>query len=50
MVSEGMGTLHILKVDGNEKLGGSGRGQLFSFSLALRRSRVICNMNVAFLC
>jgi len=32
-----------LKVDGNEKLGGSERRQLFSFCLA---SRVISNLNV----
>jgi hypothetical protein len=36
------------KVDSNEKLGGSGRTQLFSYSLALWRLRVICNLNVSF--
>jgi hypothetical protein len=36
----------LLKVDSNEKLGGSGRTQLTSYCLALGRSRVICNFNV----
>jgi hypothetical protein len=40
---------HILNLDGNEKRGGSGRRQKFSFCLALWRSRVICNLNVSFL-
>jgi hypothetical protein len=39
-----------LKVDGNEKRGGSGRRQQISFSLPLWRSRVILNLNVSFLC
>ncbi len=40
----------MLKVDGNEKLGGSRRAQLLSYSLALWRSKVILNLNVLFLC
>jgi hypothetical protein len=37
-----------LKVDGNKKLGGSGRRWSFSLCLALWRSRVICNLNCTF--
>jgi hypothetical protein len=39
-----------LKVDGIEIWGGSGRRQLFGYGLALRRSGVILNLNVPFLC
>jgi hypothetical protein len=35
-----------LKVDSNEKLGGSERSEKFSFSLVLWRSRVIFNLNM----
>jgi hypothetical protein len=38
-----------LKVDGNEKWGGSGRKQKISFCPALQRSGVILNLNVPFL-
>ncbi len=41
--------IFYLKVDSNEKIGGSGRRQKFSIYLALWRSRVICNLNVLFL-
>jgi hypothetical protein len=40
----------MLKVDGNEKLGGPKRRQQLNFSPALRRSRVILNLNMSFLC
>jgi len=42
--------LTLLKVDGNEKLGGPKRRQQLNFSPALWRSRVILNLNVSFLC
>ncbi len=41
---------NYLKVDGNEKRGGSGRRQQISPSLALWRSRANSNLNVSFLC
>ncbi len=41
-------TPKCLKVDGNEKWEGSGRKQLFSYSLALWRLKVILNLNVQF--
>ncbi len=38
-----------LKVDSNEKLGGSGSQQSLSTCMGLWRSRVICILNVLFL-
>ncbi len=40
----------LLKVDGNEKWPGSKRRQKLNFSPALWRSRLICHLNMQFLC
>ncbi len=43
-------SVRSLKVNSNEKWGGSEWRQLFGYSLALWRSRVISSLNVPFLC
>jgi hypothetical protein len=42
--------LAVLKVDGNEKSGGSERWQWLGISLGLWRLKAICHLNMLFLC